>query len=194
MAEEEAAPEGEEGEGGKKGGKGKLIIILVVVLVLLGGAGAAALVFLGGGDDASEDDDEADAEPVYQTVELDTFIVNLSDNSSFLKIRMLIEYDPAILFAGGEGGGGGGHGGGGHGSAGGGGGEPEPGLPGRMGEREPMLRDAIIRVLSSKTAEDVLSVDGKEILKEELIEAINEALNLDEAPVVNIYFTEFIVQ
>ena len=63
-----------------------------------------------------------------------------------------------------------------------------------MQAREPMMRDAVIRVLSSKKAVDVLSPEGKEKLKEELVEAINEAIGLEEGPVVNVYFTEFIIQ
>ncbi len=63
-----------------------------------------------------------------------------------------------------------------------------------MAGREPMIRDAIIRVLSSKTTDDLLNTEGKERLKEELIEAINEAIALDEGPAVGVYFTEFIIQ
>jgi flagellar basal body-associated protein FliL len=40
----------------------------------------------------------------------------------------------------------------------------------------------------------VLTADGKERLKEELLETINEAIALDEAPVQQIYFAEFIIQ
>jgi flagellar protein FliL len=57
-----------------------------------------------------------------------------------------------------------------------------------------MIKGAIIAVLSSKKASELLTRTGKETLKDELIEAINEALGLDESPVVNIYFKEFIIQ
>jgi flagellar FliL protein len=67
-------------------------------------------------------------------------------------------------------------------------------LPEVLADREAIIRDAIIRVLSSKSKEQVLSTEGKEILKEELVEAINDASGLDEPPVVAVYFTEFIVQ
>ena len=40
----------------------------------------------------------------------------------------------------------------------------------------------------ANTAEAILSAT------QELIEAINEAIGLDEGPVVNSYFTEFIIQ
>jgi flagellar basal body-associated protein FliL len=49
-------------------------------------------------------------------------------------------------------------------------------------------------VLSSKKAEDVLTSDGKERLKEELIEGLNEAVALEEPPLTAVFFTEFIIQ
>ena len=57
-----------------------------------------------------------------------------------------------------------------------------------------MIHDAIISVLSSKKPEEVLTMVGKEDLKEELIDIINEATGLDEPAVVIMYFVEFIVR
>ena len=196
MAEEKKDEKNEgEGEGAAKPkNKKKLFIIIgaVVGVLVIGGVTA---VFLIKSKEAHEGEvvEEKEQEKHYETVELDTFIVNLSENASFLKVRLLLQYDPEIL-AKADGGHGGGEGGG-HGGGGAGGGEAkEAGLPGVLATREPMIRDAIIRTLSSKRAEDVLSPDGKENLKEELIEAINEAIGLDEGAIVNIYFTEFLVQ
>ena len=87
-----------------------------------------------------------------------------------------------------------GSGGGGGGEHGAGGEEKKGGLPPLMEGRKPMIRDAVIRVLAAKKTVEVLSPDGKESMKQELIEAINEALGLDEGPVVNVYYTEFIIQ
>lgn len=193
MAEEKKEEEKTEGEGeaAPKKSKKKLFIIIAVV-VLLAGAGAA-FALLGGKPESTAEEGAAvkeEEEVHYETVELDTFIVNLSENASFLKVKMLLEFDPNVVHksdAGGEGGGGG-HGGGGS------GGEGSGGLPGILGEKEPMIKDAIIKLLSSKRTEQVLSVEGKEELKQELVEAINEATGLDEPAVVAVYFTEFIVQ
>lgn len=186
---EEKKEEGHEGAAPKKGKK-KLIIIVAGVLVLIAGAGIP-LMMMGGDAPKAHDEEEVEEVKHYETVKLDPFIVNLSANSAFLKVSMLLEYDPALLHLDAHGeGGGGGHGGG---SAGGGGAAPA-GLPGPMAAREPMMRDAIIRVLSSKRVEDVLTTEGKERLKEELVETINESIGLEEGPVVNIYFTEFMVQ
>ena len=194
---EEKKDEKKEGEGdaaAKPKSKKKLFIIIGAIVGVLVIGGVAA-VFLMGGKEPQEGEvvEEKEKEKHYATVELDTFIVNLSENASFLKVRLLLEYDPEIL-AKADGGHSSGGEGGGHGGGGAGGGEKEAGLPGALATREPMIRDAIIRTLSSKRAEEVLSPDGKENLKEELIEAINEAIGLDEGAIVNIYFTEFLVQ
>jgi flagellar FliL protein len=187
--EEETTEEGE--EGGKKKSKKMLFIILGVVLLLA--AGIPAALMLGGGEDEADGhgEEEHEEEVHYETYELEPFIVNLSKTSSFLKVRLLVEFDPNLVNGGEDAhGGGGAYGGGGS-----GGGEAAPsGPPGVLGEKDPMIRDAIIMILSSKKAEDVLTVDGKEELKVELLDAINDATGLDDPPIVNVYFLEFIVQ
>ncbi len=200
MAEEKKEEGAAEGEAKPKSKK-KLIIIVAVVLLLAGGGGAFAMMGKAkpaNPDEALVEEEPKDEEKHYELIELDHFIVNLSDNASFVKIKMILEYDPEILakYEGSHshGGGGGEEGGGGHGGGGAGGGKEKEGMPGALGLREPMMFDAIIRVLSSKRAEEVLTPEGKDSLKEELIEAINEAIGLDEGPIVNIYFRDFIVQ
>ena len=176
-------------EGAPKKGKKKLVIIIaaVLVLVLVGGG---AFMFLGKKAPTPEEAGKEAEEPEkhLETVALESIIVNLSENASFLKVKMILEFDPKVVLRvkgahGGEGGGGAG-----------GEGEKAGGLPGILGEREAQIRDAIIRIMSSKKAEEVLTKDGKEQLKQELIEAINEATGLDEPAITNIYFAEFVVQ
>lgn len=198
MAEKKEEAKKEEGaaEGAaeaKPKGKGKLIIIIAVVVLLLGG-GAGAFLMLGGKEEAPADGEHAEGEAHeherhLEAVELDPVIVNLSETSNFLKVTIMLELDSAILakaaaaHAGAAGGGGGGH-------------EAPKGavLPEPLTHRGPIIRDAIIHVLSSKKAAEVLSLEGKEQLKEELVEALNEASGLEEGPVVAVYFNDFIVQ
>lgn len=197
MAEEKKEEgEGKEGEEQPKPkSKKKLIIIGAAVGVLAIGGGAFA--FLGGGKPPPEEgaQEQVEEETHLATAELDTFIVNLSESASFLKIKIMIEYDPAVIAKTTGGHDGGSEGGEGHGEgAAGDAGAAKGGLPPALGERLPMIRDAVLHVLSSKKAEEVLSPEGKEQLKEELIEAINEATGLDEGPVVQVYFLEFLIQ
>ena len=67
-------------------------------------------------------------------------------------------------------------------------------MPAPIKEKEALVRDAVIQVLSSKRADDLLTNTGKTALKEELVEAINTALDFPDPPVVGVYFTEFIIQ
>lgn len=188
-AEKETKAEGE--AEAKPKGKKKLIIIIAVVLVLVGGGAAFAL--MGGGEksaDGEHAEETEDTERHLATIPLETVIVNLSENASFLKVRMTLEYDVEVMERMAGHGAGGGHGGG---SAG-GGGDAAGGMPPAMMGKEAQLKDAIITVLSSKKPAEVLTPEGKETLKEELIESINEALGFEEGPIVNIYFNEFLVQ
>lgn len=59
-------------------------------------------------------------------------------------------------------------------------------------KRLPIIKDAIIDVLSSKTSSFVKTPEGRESLRLELIKRINTILL--EGGVRNIYFTEFVVQ
>ena len=192
---EEKKEEGKEGEGAAAPApksKKKLIIIIGVVVVLLAVVGAVLLL----GGKKADPAAEAEKEEVkhYATFEIPAIIVNLSDSTAFLKVSMLVEYDPEIIAKAesASGGSGGGHGGGASGGE--EGGDKGGGFPGPMAARAPMIKDAIIRVLSAKKSDELLTSDGKERLKEELIEAINEASAMEEGPIVGIYFTEFLIQ
>lgn len=61
-----------------------------------------------------------------------------------------------------------------------------------LDKKMPLIRDVIIRTLTSKTFEEVSTTKGKERLKDELVGKINEVLT--DGFVKNIYFTDFVVQ
>lgn len=188
--EETEAKEGQP-EAEPKSKKKLFIIVGVVLLVVLAAVG---MMVLGGGGEKAEEGEEESAEAEEKqelgSAELENFIVNLSTSSTYLRIKLLVEYDMKVLAAaGGHAAGESSEGGGGHG----GGSGPAP-LPGILGERNPMIRDAVITLLGSKNAENLLSPDGKEELKEELIDAINEAIGSEDPIVVNVYFMDLIIQ
>lgn len=195
-AKKEEAPEG---EAPKKKSK-KVIFIALGVVLLVAGAGVP-MFLMGGtpeeGEVAEHAEEEHHEEKHLETADLGTVVVNLSEATSFLKAHVLVEFDNVVVEkqtkkpegeeAHAEEGGGG-HGGGekkGEGAA--------P-LPEFMAKREIQIKDTLLRVLSSKKAEDVLTTEGKERLKEELIEGLNEAVALEEPPLTAVYFTEFIIQ
>lgn len=61
-----------------------------------------------------------------------------------------------------------------------------------MQEKEPIIKDAIIGLISSKTMADMRGYEAQLILKEEIISRLNAIL--ETGRVINVYFTEFIVQ
>lgn len=61
-----------------------------------------------------------------------------------------------------------------------------------MDSMRPVIDDIVTTVLSSKTFSEISTIEGKQTLKQELITKINTALGYQG--VINIYFTEFVVQ
>ncbi len=57
---------------------------------------------------------------------------------------------------------------------------------------EPKIKDVIISTLSTKTPEDVLQPEAKDLIKNELLQKINSALG--EEAILNIYITQYIVE
>jgi flagellar FliL protein len=55
----------------------------------------------------------------------------------------------------------------------------------------PMVDDAIITWISTKTFDQLYTAEGKELLRLELLHLINE--RLEEYEVISLYFTEFVV-
>lgn len=167
-----------------------LIVLVLVVLGLIGGG--AAFFMLSKKDNANankEKTEVAKEEGKYEVFEFDTFVVNLAKASNFLRTTILIEYDPSLLSSDADGTQEEAQGGHGSGEA-----VDAKSLNKVFQKRDAMIRDAIISTLSYKTPDELLTQDGKEALKEELVDAINEALGLDENIVVSVYFKEFIMQ
>ena len=58
--------------------------------------------------------------------------------------------------------------------------------------RMPILDDTVITLLSTKTYEALYTAEGKEALRQELMQAIAE--RIPDYKLINVYFTEFVVQ
>ncbi len=192
MAKEKETP-AENQEGGKKKGKSKLLIIIVVVVLLIV-AGVAVKMFVLGGKKKPVEKKEATEqqaapqeeaapppapEPTYAPVNesnlvpvvVGPLIVNLADvgGDRYLKIKLVLLEVPQAAEK-----------------------EKKEGEKEGISLQDAIIRDTIITVLSSKTSDDLLSVSGKEELKNELITAINQALGRNL--VRKIYFLDFIIQ
>lgn len=178
-----------ENESNPKKKKSPIVLILIIVVLLAVIGGAVAFFVLGKKDDAGakkEASTEVSEENAkLEVYEFDTFVVNLAKASNFLRTTILVEYDPSVLSGGDEED---------KEEKGGEGGVDSKSLPKLFEKRDAMIRDAIISTLSYKTPNELLTQEGKEALKEELVDAINEALGLEESVVVSVYFKDFIMQ
>ena len=174
MAKEEEAPEGGEATAeAKGGGKKKLIIIIVIALLVLGGGGAGAFFALSGKTDGEEGADGEDAsdegeEGAEGEGEVPGAVFPLEVFIVNLGVKgSFLKTSIQLEFT-----------------------TPEP--QHTIESDVPKIRDAIIKILSSKTSSDILTVEGKDKLREELLKSVNAAMGSED--VVNLYFTEFIVQ
>lgn len=68
----------------------------------------------------------------------------------------------------------------------------EPTFEEKITARMPIMDDVVIKHLSTKTFEDLYTADGKEMLRSELMQAIQQAV--PDFHLISIYFTEFVVQ
>jgi len=181
-------------DAGKKKGKGKLLIILVATLVLALGGGGAAYFFMARGEaakaarqkkgdghkagehaDGEAGDEEAEDGEAHEpaVVALPTFTVNLADKDAPRYLRTtvsLVVNDPekaATLSGGGE-----------H-------------KPGSEPVRVAMARSAILELLTTKTAEELMSAEGKTALKKEIAVRASKAFRFK---VNDVLLAEFVVQ
>jgi flagellar protein FliL len=107
-----------------------------------------------------------ETEKVKSTLKLDSFLVNLSDQDGtrFVKVSFQLGLDETKL------------------------GEEYAGDPNVLGA----TRDAIILILTTKSSDDLLTLEGKEKLKQEIRERVNKVL--PKGKVVEIHILDFVVQ
>jgi len=176
VAEEEEKEESKEEGGGKSKNMMLIIIIVVLVFVLIIGAVAA---FLLSGDDEEQQMEQSEpsareASPMKQKKRiasltvgpmypLDNFIVNLLSDSGRRFLKTQINLEM----------------------------DTED-LAAELDSKIPVVRDVIIKVLTSKTLEEISTAKGKEKLKDTLLNQIN--MRLKDGEINNVYFTEFVIQ
>jgi len=178
MAEEEAGEEGGEaaGEEEKKGLPIKLILIVVGVLALAGGGYFAYTNFFQeeaveesaekdkNGEEGGEGEKKEELPPdVGVMFTMDPFVVNLAGS----KGKRFLKVTTTLELS-------------------------SPEVNPEFEENLQKITDSILVLLSSKSFEDVYSVQGKFKLKDEITTRVNRFLVVGH--VKDAYFTEFIVQ
>lgn len=174
----------EEGEVIEKKPKGNMVLIIIIVMLvlLLLGGGAAAFFLLGSSDEqsaaqaapaAQQHDAKADKKKsskkstdhltIGPMYPMAPFVVNLLSETGNRFLKVAVDLELSDAKA-----------------------QPE------MDHKKSLVRDIIIRTFSSKTFEEISTLKGKDKLKEEVLDKINE--NLSDGQIKNIYFTDFVVQ
>jgi flagellar FliL protein len=145
MAEEKETTEAQ-AEAPAKGGKSPKLLVIILLAIVLAGGGFFGMKIMG-----ANKKKEPEKPKVGHVMELQEFLVNLKDKT-WLKVSLALGVaEGAELHGAGEGGG---HEGGG-------------------ATDEPKMRDIIIRVLTSKNLDDIVSPEGKEQLKKDILHALN---------------------
>jgi len=58
--------------------------------------------------------------------------------------------------------------------------------------REPEVRDAVIKVLRTKTVDEVATTEKVESLRQELLSSLNAVL--ESGDITNLFFVDFVIQ
>lgn len=187
MAEETKEESKEETkEESKKSNKMLMIIIIVVLLLIIIGGGVVAYLLMGEDEQESAAQQQQSAPQVQQKsapksrasaedmnsrklseigilYPLDTFTVNLKSDAG----RRYLKATISLELNGEE-------------------------LSIELDKKSPVIRDRIIRILTSKTLEEISSKKGKQKVSEQIIDTLNSMIS--DGSVKGIYFTEFVIQ
>lgn len=182
MAEEESTQEEAPAE---KKSSNMLMIIIIVVLILIIILGAVSFLLLSGGDEqvqnsAPQTQERATTKPKRSTSSsnmddsrllneigilypLDTFTVNLKSDAG----RRYLKVTMSLELEGAE-------------------------LSLELDAKSPVIRDRVIRILTSKTLEEISSKKGKQKVSNQIMDTLNAMLS--DGNIRGIYFTEFVIQ
>jgi len=187
MAEEENTEQEETQPVEKKSNMLMIIIIVVLILIIL--IGAVVGVLLMGGDEeeavastpqakeqsasksssstrrssSSTYDDSRQLSEIGVLYPLDTFTVNLKSDAG----RRYLKVTMSLELEGEE-------------------------LSLELDAKSPVLRDRIIRILTSKTLEEISSKKGKQKVSTQVMDTLNAMIS--DGQIKGIYFTEFVIQ
>lgn len=164
------AQDAEQEEAKPKKSSKKLIVIILILLLVLGGGGGAAWFFLMKPHKADEHkpaEVKVEAPKPPVFLTLETFTVNLQPDPE----TQYLQTDITLKV-----------------------GSAETGEFLKL--HMPEVRNRLLLLLSSKKASDLLSLEGKKTLSNEIVEQLKEPFNAGEKPqeVLGVSFTSFVVQ
>lgn len=162
-----------------------LMIVIIIVLVLIIVLGAIGFLLLSSGDEevqqaptqvqektisqskkssqSSEYDDSRKLSDIGILYPLDTFTVNLKSDAG----RRYLKVTMSLELDGSE-------------------------LSLELDAKSPVIRDRVIRILTSKTLEEISSKKGKQKVSTQIMDTLNAMIA--DGTIKGIYFTEFVIQ
>jgi flagellar FliL protein len=146
--------------------KGKLFLVLGILLVLGGAGGGAAWYFTQPDTKSAEHKEEKHQPPVFVTLE--TFTVNLqADGSGEHYLQVGIDLKVT-----------------------------DPTVVELVKLHMPEVRNGVLLLLSSKSAEQIASLEGKQKLSAEILEQVNKPINAKATGkgVTGVFFTSLVIQ
>lgn len=168
----------------KKSGNGKVVILIVIVLAIVIIFILGIIVFMMLSSNP-EQDAKVEEQPQAKQIKpapkpntsvrysdfmnigvmypMDQFVVNLLSESGSRYLKTSIDFELSVET-----------------------------LTPEIDKKKSIIRDIVIRSLSSKTIEEISTTKGKERLKDEIVGKINEILT--DGYIKNVYFTDFIIQ
>lgn len=188
MADKEKKKEEESTTEGKKSNTLMIIIIVVLLLIIIGGA-VVAFLLMGEDEkakapqqnveqaapqtqqkstqskpkDAADDMGTKKLSQIGVLYPLDAFTVNLKSDSG----RRYLKATISLELNGKE-------------------------LSLELDNKKPVIRDRIIRILTSKTLEEISSTKGKQKISDQIKDTLNSMIT--DGSIEGIYFTEFVIQ
>jgi len=182
MAEEESTQEEAPKE---KKSSNMLMIIIIVVLILIIILGAVAFLLLSGGDEEVQNQAPQTQEKVKTSAKrtssssntedsrllsdigilypLDTFTVNLKSDAGRRYLKTTMSLEL-----------------------------DNSKLSLELDAKSPVIRDRVIRILTSKTLEEISSKRGKQKVSDQIMDTLNAMIS--DGTIQGIYFTEFVIQ
>ncbi len=175
MAKEGKKEKSETGKKTEKKGGSKLLIIIIALLLLIivGGAGAFFFLYSAPSDEEVAKEIKKDETPqeivapspesIGVIVELKPFLVNLADPQARHFLKATISLEVK-----------------------------DDEAKGLVDKFLPKIRNDILLLLSSKTLEDVVTIEGKVRLKDEIMSRVSRIIG--PGRLKDVYFSQFVVQ
>ncbi len=142
--------------------KGKLPLIIIIAAVILIATAAGAYFFLLGKGTQHTKSSTA-KESKGVNFSLEPFVVNLMDQGGTKYLKVTIQLELSDVK-----------------------------LTEQAKNKTPQIRDAIITLLTNKTSDELITPEGKLILKDEIKQRVSQILG--ENTVTNVYLTDFVMQ